>query len=372
LQFFSDMWEEAYCAACGDVGAEVRDELRTSGTTGALTARGNTLVHFTHRLTDTDVAAVVAALRSCTGVSSMCVPYNNITDRGGVLLGEALAQSVVPLVTLDLRYNSLGVEAAVALARGVEHNVSLSTLLLAGNPLGAQCGPSLGLALRHNTSLTSLDLNSTDMGMPSLVPLCRALEANRSLVSLDIGRPLLRGPDEVSSVVEHLADALKVNHTLEELNVSHFGITDSDLQRLVVALCASAVSTLSVKGNKLSEDAGQLLSRLLERRHDFKQLDVSCNRLRDRGATDLAKGVAQHPQLASLRMQSCTMGETGLVAMIAGLRSCAALRELTLWGNDITPVVAQAFSRAFGDLRKVESTDFGVEQRDGEWVAYCS
>lgn len=366
------MWEDAYRDACTDVGAEMRDDLRTTGAAGDLTVRGNTFTNFSHRLTDADVAAVVAALRSCSTVSTICFPYNNISDRGGVLLGEVLAEHANVLLTLDLQHNRLGPDAAVALARGVERNDSVCKLLLAGNGLGNACGPAFAAALRHNVTLAVLDVYNTEMGLPALVPLCRALEANHSLVSLNVGRPLLRGPDEVTSVVDHISAALKSNHTLEDLRLDFFGITDGDLQALVVALCGSAVTTLSVKGNKLSEDAGQLLARLLERRENFRQLDVSCNRLRDRGACDLAKGVERHSQLISLHAESCTMGEAGLVALVAGLRSCAALRELTLWGNDVTPGVAQALSRAFGDLHKIERVDFGIEQRDGEWVAYRS
>ncbi|KPA84144.1 hypothetical protein ABB37_02222 [Leptomonas pyrrhocoris] len=368
----STAWADAYHAACCAVGAEVREDLRGTGCTGALTVRGNTFNNFNRRLEDKDVEAVVVALREFRGVSSICLPFNNISDRGGALLGEALAQYADSLVRLDLQYNSLGSAAAEALARGVESNDSLCALLLAGNPLGGQCGLALHAALRHNTTLSVLDLYNTEMSVQSLVPLCRSLGANRSLISLNIGRPLLRGPDEVASVVDHLSTALKSNSTLEELNVSYFGMTDGELQALVVALCASAVMTLSLKGNKLSEDAGLLLTRLLERRHDFRQLDVSCNRLRDKGACDLAKGVAQHPQLASLSVASCTIGEVGLARLIESLCSCAALQQLALWGNSITPGVAQTLSRTFGDLRKMESVDFGVEQRDGEWMAYRS
>lgn len=364
------MWEDAYCAACAEVGAAVRDDLRSGGTAGALTIPGNAAANFKNRLTDTDVAAVVAALRSCPGMSELCFPYNCIGEEGGVLLGEALGQHADALITLDLRHNHLGAAAAEAIANGVAANDSLCTLLLAGNPLGNACGPAFGAALRRTATLTHLDLANTEMGVAALVPLCRALEANRSLAALHLGRPLLRGPDDVASVIDHLAAALRTNTTLEELDLRHFGLTDGNLQALVVALCGSAVTSLGVRANKLSEDAGQLLGRLLQRRHDFRHLDISCNRLRDKGASDLAAGLAQHPQLTSLAVESCTMGEAGLVSLIAGLRSCAALRALTLWGNEITPGVAQALSRAFGDLRKMETVDFGIEQREGEWVAY--
>lgn len=366
------MWEETYTAACEDTGVAVRENVRLSGASGALTVRGNDFGNFTHRLTDADVEAIVAALRVCPTVSAVCLPYNVITDQGGVLLAEALTQHTNALEEVDLQHNTLGPESGMALAAALAANDSLSSLRLAGNALGGQCGSAFGASLRRNSTLAVLDLYNTDMTVQSLVPLCRSLEVNRGLVALNIGRPLLRGPDEVASVVEHLAAGLKGNTTLMDLDVSYFGLTDGDLQSLVVALCASAVTSLSVKSNKLSEDAGQLLAALLERRHDFRLLDVSCNRMRDRGAHDLAKGLAQHPHLSSLSVASCTMGEPGLVALVSALRSCAALRQLTLWGNTITPAVAEAIAKGFGDLRKMDKLDFGVEQRDGEWVAFRS
>lgn len=364
------MWIDAYRAACAEVGAEVREDVGSSGATGELMVRGNSFDNFTHRLTDIDVQAILKALCGCPGMSSVYLPYNTITDAGGVLIGQALGHQLNAVITLDLQHNSLGPEAGVAIAEGLQHNTSLSHVTLAGNPLGGRLGEALGQALRRSVSLSVLDLFNTDLTMPALVQVCRALEANRGLACLNIGRPLLRGVSEVESVVNHLAVALQRNTTLEELSMAYFGLIDDNLQTLVLALCASAVTSLSVKGNKLSEDAGQLLARLLDRRHDFRHLDVSCNRLRDAGAEALTKGVAQHPQLASLAVESCSIGERGLVELIGGLKSCATLRRLSVWGNDVSPAVASALAATFGDLCDLDHIDVGVTEQDGLFVAY--
>ncbi|CAM36524.1 conserved hypothetical protein [Leishmania braziliensis MHOM/BR/75/M2904] len=364
------MWVEAYRAACAEVHTDMREDISSSGATGELIVRGNTFQNFKNRVCDTDVHAIVAALSMYPGMSALYLPYNNISDEGGLLLGKALGHQLSSIITLDVQYNSLGTEAGVAIAQGLQRNDSLCHVTLAGNPLGGHCGAALGEALRQNMNLAVLDLFNTDLDMTALVHISRALEVNKGLSSLNIGRPLLHGVVEVASVVNHLSIALQRNSTLEELHMAYFGLVDDCLQTLVLALCGSAVTALCIKGNKLSQDAGQLLARLLDRRHDFRSLDVSCNRLRDAGAEALAKGVAHHPQLESLEFESCTISEHGLVVLIESLRSCATLRRLTLWGNAVTPAVASALTAVFCDLRELDHIDVGIAEEDGQLVAY--
>ncbi|GET88657.1 hypothetical protein, conserved [Leishmania tarentolae] len=364
------MWVEAYRAACAEVSADVREDVSSSGASGELIMRGNTFDNFKKRVNDIDVQAILETLRVCPGMSALYIPYNKITSEGGVLLGNALGHQLDSIITLDLQYNSLGAEAGVAIAQGLQRNDSLCHLMLAGNPLGGRCGAALGEALRQNMSLAVLDLFNTDLNMEALVHIVRSLEMNKGLSSLNIGRPLLRGDDELQSVVNHLSIALQRNSTLEELHMAYFGLVDDCLQTLVLALCRSAVTTLCIKGNKLSQDAGQLLARLLDRRHDFRNLDLSHNRLRDAGAEALAKGVAHHPKLESLCLESCTISERGLVVLVESLKSCATVRRLTLWGNDVTPAVASALTTTFCDLCELDQIDIGVVEQGGELVAY--
>ncbi|KAG5478393.1 hypothetical protein GH5_05328 [Leishmania sp. Ghana 2012 LV757] len=364
------MWSEAYRSACAEVSADVREDVSSSGATGELMIRGNSFENFKNRVSDTDLQAMVTALRMYPGISAVYLPYNNISDEGGVLLGKALGHQLDGIITLDVQHNSLGAEAGEAIAQGLQRNNSLCHVTLAGNPLGGRCGAAFGKALRQNTSLSVLNLFNTDLDMPALVQICRSLEVNKGLSSLNIGRPLLHGVDEVESVVNHLSIALQRNSTLEELHMAYFGLVDDYLQTLVQALCGSAVTTLCIKGNKLSQDAGQLLARLLDRRHDFRSLDVSCNRLCDGGAEAIAKGVAHHPQLELLGAASCTIGERGLLVLVESLKSCATLRRLTIWGNDVTPAVASALSATFFDLGELDHIDVGVAEQDGQLVAY--
>ncbi|KAG5478604.1 hypothetical protein LSCM1_06007 [Leishmania martiniquensis] len=364
------MWQEAYRAACAEVSADVREDVSSSGATGELMVRGNSFENFKNRLSDTDVQVMMTALHMCPGMSALYLPYNNISDKGGVLLGKALGHQLGSIISLDLQYNSLGTEAGVAIAQGLQRNNSLCHVSLAGNPLGGSCGAALGKALRQSMCLAVLDLFNTELDMPALVQISRALEVNKGLSSLNIGRPLLRSVGEVESVVNHLSIALQRNTVLEELHMAYFGLVDDHLQTLVQALCGSSVTTFCIKGNRLSQDAGQLLARLLDRRHDFRSLDVSCNCLRDAGAEALAEGVTHHPQLECLAVASCTIGERGLVVLVEHLRGCATLRRLTIWGNHVTPTVASALSATFFDLCELDYIDVGVTERDGQMVAY--
>lgn len=364
------MWRDAYQSACAAVGVEARETISSSCRDGCLFLAGNTFDRFTNRITDADLTILIDAAAVCPEVSEIRLPYNQITEVGGRKIAVALAQGLGQIMNLDLSYNSVGSETGCEIADALKANSSLVFLSLAGNPMGGLPGQHFAGVLALNHSLVSLNLYNTEMDMKGLVYLFNALKSSSSLTTLDVGRPLLHGPSEVASVVGHLSISLKQNTSLEKLSLDHFGITDSDAYLLVLALCTSTVRTLSLRGNELSQHSGHLFARLLDRRHDFVSLNLSCNRLRDAGATDLAKGILQHPRLEALFVDHCTIGEVGLTALIAALTTVVPLRRLLLWGNDITTMVAERLFAMYDNMEEVEQTDVQLYVSDGFLTAY--
>ncbi|ORC83725.1 leucine richcontaining 34 [Trypanosoma theileri] len=345
------MWEEVYTRACADSGVSPRNEILALND-GTLELRGNTFERFNHRITDDELAALSEACSRLPLVAVLHLAYNEISVRGAKVLADALQQGFNSLQFLDLSYNNLNAEAVNAITAGIESHQMLGTLLLRGNPIGGGCGDSMRNLLLNTSTLTTLDLSSTDQDMKSIVQISRGLLRNTTLTSLNLGRPLMDNPDDVAYSIHHLTLALKENRTLQSLDLNHFSITDELLRLLVTSLSDSAVVCLSLRGNKLSQDSGAILAKLLEHRTDFISLDLTANRLRDVGAVSLATAVAAHPSLRELYLCNNTIGGTGITAIAKAIAANTSLTSLELWGNDFSD---ESVAELYGIREKIMS-----------------
>lgn len=337
---------------------------------GSLKIRGNAFDNFKNRITDDDVKAICEAAASCPVVSELILPYNNITSAGAMHIAEAFQKGMDTLQTLDLSQNSISEQGGVALMMALKTHSSISTLYLAGNPLGSVCGPPIADVVLSNTCLTSLDLYNTDMDMKALVHIAGALGRNETLLSLSLGKPLLSNPDDLNCVIHHLTLGLQRNKALCDLNLSHFGLADVHLEMILNSLCACNIISLSLKGNKLSQDSGALLAKLLERKESFVSLDVSYNRLRDKGAATLSKSVRDHSRLRFLSLISNSMGTVGIKSSVDAVCCCLTLKTFLIWGNDFSDNVAGQIYDAKDRLEALDVCDVGLYEVGGQPAVY--
>eukprot|EP00796_Vickermania_ingenoplastis_P006467 gene6467-4655_t len=334
---------------------------------GRLVIAGNTFNNFKERLQDDEVKAICIAATGSSDIMTIELPYNSLTSTGVEHLATSYRAGAFDSISeLDLTSNSIGSAGAIALADALRNNHCLMRLTLSGNPLGDGSGPAIESMLRENKCIAKLDLAQCDLTMKDLVYIFGALEENTSLVSLDVGRPLLINPDDVNYVVHHLSLALRRNTALCELGLSHCNLVDSNLQQLIPAFCSAGITRLSLRGNRLSQDGGEMLARLLERKQDFIALDVSNNRIRDVGASAIAKSICTHPHLQGLYLENNTIGEKGLTTLASAIDSSRSLVALSLWGNDFSGDAIPAFYRIKDRLDVLQCVDFGLYLVDGE------
>ncbi|RNF19844.1 leucine richcontaining 34 [Trypanosoma conorhini] len=358
------MWGELYAGACADSGVAPRKELLALEG-GAVHLCGNTFDRFSQRVTDDEVVALAATCARLPLVSELHLGHNKLTSRGAAALADAMRSGFRSLQFLDLSHNAIGAEGASAIAAAAATHATLGTLLLRGNPIGGGGGPPMEGLLRGGGGLATLDLENTEQEMRSLVHVARGLAGNSTLTALNLGRPLMSNPDDVAYAVRHLALALAGNKTLQSLGLGHFNLTDEDLSLLLLPLGNSAVGRLSLRGNKLSQDSGATLAKLLTLRPDFLSLDVTANRLRDVGAAAIAAAVAQHPGLRALHIGSNTIGGRGISAIAKAVETNTSLASLRLWGNDFSDASVAELYALRAKIECLPEKDFGFYVVDG-------
>ncbi|EPY40305.1 leucine richcontaining 34 [Angomonas deanei] len=353
------MWSDSYAAVCSDNNIEPREEIKAS-TGGSLKIYGNIFENFKNRLQDDEVKAIVEASCTTPVISELIFPYNSITSKGAVAIAEGLRGGMDTIISLDLSHNSIDEEGGIAIAESAQQCRSISRLLLSDNPIGGRCGPALGEMLKLLPSLVELDLYNTDLDMKALVYMAQGLQETQSLRTLNIGKPLLTNPDDINYVVHHLSIAIQRNKTIQHLTMSHFGLTDSHLETLLMPICGSNVIHLSLKGNKLSQDSGSLLAKMLERKDKLQFLDASFNRLRDKGGIAMAPSVKNHNSLKSLVLNNNGMGTPGISSIVSAVCDCPSLTSLLLWGNDFSDGIAKEIYDAKDRLEELEECDFAL------------
>jgi Ran GTPase-activating protein (RanGAP) involved in mRNA processing and transport len=307
-------------------------------------------------------------------VTEIDVSYSAISDAGAAALAETLRSSTT-IQFVNLAYNDVGPAGAAALADALMLNSSLVGLSLRGNPIGEAGGAAIASAMRANTSLMSLDLGQCELTTRALVPLFLALGPHQAICSLKIDKPLLpAGPQDVATVVQHLAQLLKANPNLVELSLDRLGLTDEHLQLLLGPLVqCDALRVLSLCGNRLGPDGGVLIGRILGRRPDLVQLSADGNRLCDDGAAALAGSLMGHPGLRHLSLRHTNMGDRGLAAIIDAAAGAPALQVLQIWGGHrFEARAAEALKKASSKLDALDLVDVGValDPKTGEATAF--
>lgn len=104
---------------------------------------------------------------------------------GGEALGQMLRTNNT-LTKLDISWNSIRLDSAVALSKSLEVNQTLRVLLLGYNSFGDMPSQYLGKALKVNKSLTELDLESNSINPKAATVLANAISFNETLLKLNI------------------------------------------------------------------------------------------------------------------------------------------------------------------------------------------
>lgn len=358
-------WQYAYTTACEADSVKPRDELAAQVELEALTLNGNAPERFSHRVNDTELSTLCKALSSVSTVTEVDLSYNNIGNDGAIAFADLLRKNT-SIQFVSLAHNNIGPEGARAIADALMLNMTVVSISLRGNPIDDEGGIAIGTMIRGNNTLVSLDLGNCGLATKSLVSIVQGLMTHPALCAMHLDKPLLKGPHDIQYVVQHLANTIARSNVLVELSLAHWSLYDDHLAALLPALVQnSSITRLSLAGNKLSFDGGLQIGKLLGRRPDITTLDASSNNLNDQGAVAIGDAVKAHPSLSRLVLNSNGIGERGLVALARAVSASLSLQELLLWGNKFSPVAAKAFYETRARLEQLAYYDFELYVVDG-------
>jgi Ran GTPase-activating protein (RanGAP) involved in mRNA processing and transport len=360
-------WAYAYQAACEADGVEPRPELLAEEELAQLELHGNCAARFNNRVSDAEVATICKALNSAPGVVEVDLSYNRIGDEGALAIAELLRRNTT-IQFISLAHNEIGAEGCRAIADALMLNMTIVGVSLRGNPVGDEGGIALSTMLRGNNTVVSLDVGNCELGTKALLALSLALATHPALCSLKIDKPLVRQPQDLHTIVQHLSNTIGQNRVLAELSMDFFNLGDDHVNLLVPAFVKNeSIKVLSLNGNKLSMEGGASVARILSRRPDMVSISLNGNAIDDDGAAAMAIVLRTHPSLEKVALMTNRIGDRGLCALAEGVRVSRSLKQLYLWGNRFEDGAAEAFHKVSKKVATLDYIDFEVYQVDGKF-----
>jgi Ran GTPase-activating protein (RanGAP) involved in mRNA processing and transport len=108
---------------------------------------------------------------------------NAFYSEGAIAIAKALETNGT-LTTLFIVGNRIGDIGAIAIAKALEINGTLTTLYISGNNINVEGANAIAKALETNTTLTMLNINSNNIGDAGAIEIAKALETNKTLSKL--------------------------------------------------------------------------------------------------------------------------------------------------------------------------------------------
>ena len=243
------------------------------------------------------IFALLCQLPSKPGLEHLDLSQVSLSNDLIKKLSDYLAGS--KLKTLNLIASELTDSSASLLAEGLKKNKSLQELNLGGNLISVAGALSLSESIKENNHLVSLKLGGNPIGNIGLQALCKALEENKSLVFLDLTYSNV-------SVLEPITDLLKVNNSLQHLNLNY---------------------------NLIDKKSWQPFTTVLESNSSLVQLELEGCRLPESGLVDLFSGLVKNSTLMSLNLSNNQIASVSSV--IEYFKASKNLKSLYLRFNKI-------------------------------------
>jgi Ran GTPase-activating protein (RanGAP) involved in mRNA processing and transport len=301
---------------------------------------------FSNRLADADMAIFSEVFSVASHfLSRLDLSYNLITDAGiETLCNGLIGRKSLSLQYLTLRGNSIGPRGCDKLCRSIRTCPALLGLDISQNPLGRVGGLMLVEFLQGCPQLLELHLADTEVDIDVLVA---------------ISAVLLAGPSQQQAAFEQQTPShqLKVCNlenpriqTLQEDHTVHIG------RMLRVD---THISEIYLGKHRMRDDGvRQLVSFLLENK-TLRVLDLRCNELGAEGAVHLGTLLRMDCQLVQLNLSGNRIGEKGNVngarALAEALMSNRMLKHLDLNNNGLCGEALQLLGAAVDQNSTLQS-----------------
>lgn len=335
-------------------------------------APGNHKSVFSCRLGDQDMKVFSQVFNSpLPFLVQLDLSYNLLTDAGAKQLASTLlVNRARRLTSLSLRSNSIGPDGCVAVCSALRRVPSLRRLDLSQNPLGRTGGLTVVELLKGSPDLLELHMADTEADIDVLVCLAAAiLPGHLQLKVCDIQNPRIGTLQEDHTI--HLGRMLRVNTHITELYLGKHRIRDEGIRQLVDFLLENKVlRVLDLRCNDLGADGAKHIGKLLASDCQLLTLNLSGNRIGEKGnesgAKALAEGLQRNKTLRNLDLNHNSLCGLALQMLGVGIAHSSTLATLALFHNQWDQPSSLKFQQILNDRSRLVplKTDFVTSEVD--------
>uniref|UniRef100_A0A8C0IW46 NLR family CARD domain containing 3 n=1 Tax=Chelonoidis abingdonii TaxID=106734 RepID=A0A8C0IW46_CHEAB len=291
--------------------------------------------------------------------SNLRLDNNKFKDNVMELLGSVLSVKDCQIQKMSLAENQISNKGAKALARSLMVNRSLTVLDLRSNAIGPTGAKALADALKINQVLLSLNLQNNVIKEDGAKFLAEALLTNHKLTTLHLQKNSI-GPQGAKKIAEalKLARFAMMNSLLTTQGecIQCWAGTNAHRVVPVVTLCCVSLS-FSLQSNSISNTGVTALIGALRSNRGLISLNLRENSISQEGAPEIANALRTNCTLRNLDLAANLLYDEGVKAIALAMRENQALMSLHLQWNFIQSKAAKALAQALHSNTSLTSLD---------------
>ncbi|KAF9175333.1 hypothetical protein BGX20_006385 [Mortierella sp. AD010] len=192
-----------------------------------------------NRISSQGIEVLCEVLISNQYLTRLCIQSNNIKAAGARHLATLLTKNRI-IRHINVGSNGLGSEGCVMIANAVRFNTTLNSLSMDMNEMGPRGASAIALVISMNQALTHLYIPHNNIGDEGMAEICTSLKRNNSLIGLDVELNHI-GHEQGTAGMKALAEALTVNTSLREINLSYNLLSSEAIQELAAGVGANSI-----------------------------------------------------------------------------------------------------------------------------------
>jgi Ran GTPase-activating protein (RanGAP) involved in mRNA processing and transport len=264
------------------------------------------------------------------------------------------------VTNLVLHYCVLSRENVQQLKAVLRRNTALESLDLTTSGIGSAGLAEIAPVLYRYTSIKSLDLSQNGLhDIESANVLCELIRRNKTITSLcftryDFGRN--------AAAVRSIADGVRSNTTLKQLDLSRCGLDDQGISVLADALANrnDSIVELDLSCNEItSVGIRALVEDSMGAMKTLTKLCLGYNFIRSEGATILADALGRNamPSVNRLDLGWCGIDDDGVVALVSALEQNTSLQILNFQRNHFAERGFMALAESLPNIKGLHKID---------------
>ena len=213
-------------------------------------------------------------------------------------------------------------------------------------------------AIKVNTTLQELDISSNSLSDHGAAAISDALKSNNSLQILKMSWNKITCEGTLQ-----IAEAIKVNKTLQELDMHKNDISDDGAAAISDALKNNnSLQILNMTYNKITSEGATKIAEAIKVNKKLQELHIIGNNVSYDGAAAISDALLSNNSLQILKISSNSITSKGTIKIAEAIKVNKTLQELDISSNSISHYGAAAISDSLKSNNSLQILNMSINK----------